>query len=204
MTTDRDDNLTWLAYQYVANELDAAQRAEFEARLADDQAARDALADLVLIHEAVGRQPATGRDSAIPATQPLTREQVIRGTAPRFGSQVIVTSAAALALLVVVSLLLRDDPAIEPVAPVVMTPARTIPTDGDPSSLIVLWQDLHADQFLVDGDAAGLVDESAPAADEIPDWMFLALDASVEAAPDLDDMDDADGPWPADPAEERL
>ncbi|MFG0332177.1 MAG: hypothetical protein ACF8TS_02350, partial [Maioricimonas sp. JB049] len=203
--------LTWLAFQYVANELAPADRAKFEARLADDQEARDTVADVVLVTQSVGSQPPASRTPALPTTQLLTREEIVRSTRPRVHSRILVASAAVLSLLVVVSLLLRDDPAVESVAPVAITPARTIPTVHDPASLIVLWQDLHADQFLVDGDAAGLVDESAPAADNIPDWMFLALDASVEAAPDLDDMNfddgtrnDADGPWPADPAEERL
>src|SRR5262245_16949094 len=46
MTTDKQD-LDWLAFSYAAGELENTDREQFEARLADDQAAREALARAV-------------------------------------------------------------------------------------------------------------------------------------------------------------
>ncbi|MFQ5731265.1 MAG: hypothetical protein ACE5KM_04840, partial [Planctomycetaceae bacterium] len=50
--TPRDD-LEWTAFRYVANELSAEEAAAFEQRLADDQAAREAVARCVEMTHAV-------------------------------------------------------------------------------------------------------------------------------------------------------
>jgi ferric-dicitrate binding protein FerR (iron transport regulator) len=52
---DREDRETvdWLAFQYIANELDDTARNDFESRLLDDQAAREAVARAVLLSQAV-------------------------------------------------------------------------------------------------------------------------------------------------------
>lgn len=212
MTTDRDDNLTWLAYQYVANELDAAQRHDFETRLASDQAARDAVADVVLIHQALADTPAVTDTPERSTSTPLPTGSVdIVDRAPaRTWSGTVVAVVTALSLLILAGVLIWNDPAGDRAFPVAtnavpqgMTAARTA---EDASSLIVLWHDLHADQPLDPSEAHGLVDEPEPAADAIPDWMFVALNASTEAVPALDemDMDNSDGPWPAAPAQEQL
>jgi len=52
MTTDQQD-LDWLAFCYAAGELENTDRDEFEARLADDQAAREALARAVELCQTV-------------------------------------------------------------------------------------------------------------------------------------------------------
>jgi len=53
MTTDNHNDLDWLAFSYAAGELDSLQANEFELRLADDQAAREALARAVGLCQAV-------------------------------------------------------------------------------------------------------------------------------------------------------
>lgn len=52
MTTDHND-LDWLAFCYAAGDLDVAEAEQFEARLADDQAAREALARAVELTQTV-------------------------------------------------------------------------------------------------------------------------------------------------------
>ena len=47
------DQLDWSAFCYAAGEMSAAEAAEFEARLADDQLAREALAQAVELTQAV-------------------------------------------------------------------------------------------------------------------------------------------------------
>jgi hypothetical protein len=46
------DELAWLAFRYVAGELDAAEQSQFELLLADDQAAREAVASAVELSQA--------------------------------------------------------------------------------------------------------------------------------------------------------
>ncbi len=53
MTSDHNNDLDWLAFCYAAGELDAAEAEQFEARLADDQAAREALARAVELTQTV-------------------------------------------------------------------------------------------------------------------------------------------------------
>lgn len=45
--SETQDKLNWLAFRYVANELDAAEASEFESLLTTDQAAREAVAGAV-------------------------------------------------------------------------------------------------------------------------------------------------------------
>lgn len=45
--SETKDNLSWSAFRYVANELDAAEASEFESLLLTEQAAREAVADAV-------------------------------------------------------------------------------------------------------------------------------------------------------------
>jgi len=53
MNTDNINDLDWLAFCYAAGELSAAEAEQFEARLADDQAAREALARTVELTQTV-------------------------------------------------------------------------------------------------------------------------------------------------------
>lgn len=47
------DELHWLAFRYATGELNAEEEAAFEERLAEDQAAREALAQAVELHQAL-------------------------------------------------------------------------------------------------------------------------------------------------------
>ena len=53
MNTDHKTDLDWLAFCYAAGELDAPQAEQFEARLATDQPAREALARAVELTQTV-------------------------------------------------------------------------------------------------------------------------------------------------------
>ena len=50
---DNGQELAWLAFRYVSDELSVEETAAFEERLASDQAAREAVAEAVLLCEAV-------------------------------------------------------------------------------------------------------------------------------------------------------
>jgi hypothetical protein len=57
MQGDQATDVGWLAFQYVNDEMTAEQAAAFEQRLADDQPAREAVAQAVLLTEALSRGP---------------------------------------------------------------------------------------------------------------------------------------------------
>ncbi|MHC5537169.1 hypothetical protein ACYOEI_02905, partial [Singulisphaera rosea] len=53
MAPDPRGDLLWLAFRYVAVEMDAEESAAFEERLAYDQLARESVAEAVALTEAV-------------------------------------------------------------------------------------------------------------------------------------------------------
>lgn len=68
---DRDaagEELTWLAFQYLTAELSAEEVERFEARLAVDQAAREALAKTVELYHAVAAAEAEPVVANLPST----------------------------------------------------------------------------------------------------------------------------------------
>jgi hypothetical protein len=69
MTTDYIHDLDWLAFCYAAGELDAGDAELFEARLADDQAAREALARAVELTQTVAAAETQCGDLVTPATR---------------------------------------------------------------------------------------------------------------------------------------
>lgn len=68
--TERDD-AALDALRYVLGEMDAAESERFEGRLSEDQAAREAVADAVLIAQAAGRVP-------VEAGRPARRVRILR------------------------------------------------------------------------------------------------------------------------------
>jgi hypothetical protein len=69
MTTDHHKDLDWLAFCYAAGDLDSADAEAFEARLADDQAAREALARAVELSQIVAAAETQTGDFATPAAR---------------------------------------------------------------------------------------------------------------------------------------
>lgn len=67
MNADSHDTLDWLAQQYVLRELSAEEQARFEERLLDDQAAREAVAEAVLLTQLTAEAL---RESRAPAQTP--------------------------------------------------------------------------------------------------------------------------------------
>jgi hypothetical protein len=69
MNTDNINDLDWLAFCYAAGELTADDAEQFEARLADDQAAREALARAVELTQTVAAAETQMGDLVTPARQ---------------------------------------------------------------------------------------------------------------------------------------
>lgn len=96
----RQDDVAWMAFCYISDELPDDVRIEFEERLAHDQAAREAVSDAVQQAQVLystlnstsfngGREPV-----ALPARRSAKHAKILRRT------RILVASAAALLLIV--------------------------------------------------------------------------------------------------------
>lgn len=102
------DDLNWLAYRYVAGELDEAEALAFESQMETDQDAREAVAQAVLLTRCVAiaaddGQPQQG-ESVCELAAPVSAAG--RGSAWGWVSALVVSAA----LLVLVSQVVRPGP----------------------------------------------------------------------------------------------
>ena len=79
MTNLPQDELLWSAFRYVSGEMDADEQAAFESKLADDQSAREAVADAVALGVAAAHTRPVAAKSA--AAHPRLREWLAVGVA---------------------------------------------------------------------------------------------------------------------------
>ena len=159
------DELTWLAFRYVAGELSAAEAELFEEQLATDQTAREAVATSVELYHAVAAAEAT-----VPAA-PLTIAAKARNT----WSQRLVwlaTGASAAAILVVASWNATD----------LWSPVPTKPSVSP--DLVNAWTAVQADLALASDEAVADeparpaladIDEELSLPMETPSWMTAAV-----------------------------
>ncbi|MCO6459120.1 MAG: hypothetical protein J5I93_27745 [Pirellulaceae bacterium] len=194
-TSISHDEWLWRAWQYIADELDDAQREEFERLLGESQAAREAVAEAVELRQLL---VAAGSEQVQPVSRSeLPDHRSRRPWAPR--TLWLVTGAAA-GLLVATGL----RPMLpRPPAP---TPPRTLAATPGQARLALAWSETRA--RLQSGSEAGQTLVGFPAGDaqtspddladlgsapldplsgiSTPDWIRAAVRAEAE----LRDMDD--------------
>jgi hypothetical protein len=157
-----------LAFQYIHDELPAAQAEQFEQRLAEDQAAREAVAEAVLLCQAVS----AGAKEVIPAS-PERRSWRLQAAWAAIGA------AACLALV----FLLRT-PTNQPATPVAQRPQLS---DLTSEELALVWAaSLESPEgLLVDDEELSLASDTRDADREVvvPPWMLEALGGSQEVVP---------------------
>jgi len=153
-----NSELNILALRYALDELSDAEALAFESRLAMDQAAREALADAVILTSAVRQLPAPVAAAA----------SVPRGGKRSRMAAMVSCAAACLLLLVVIRI-----PQPAPLAPGGHSFANT--------EIVGAWSELGGDDLLVsDFESDFLPDDMAS---EIPDWMVAAVLEGEEAVP---------------------
>ncbi len=174
MTPDRDNSeLLLTAFRYVSGELPAGEAANFETLLASDQSARDALADVVELSEAVAVEEFERFH-----TQPY--ESVAgrtRRALPRWGV-VAAVAVVAVACFLVLNNGDQPDRAGGPDVASQATEAVTVPVEDGADSVLSLWSELgwdNADLFESDAFLAEDVEPLSPDKDEIPDWLLTAV-----------------------------
>lgn len=164
-----DDDLPWLAFRYVTGEMTADEEARFEQRLADDQAAREAVEQAVELHEAV----------RMVSSEPVPRRSV--------GVRHLAWLGAAAAAAILVSVGLNGWRTSAPLSVPGTVPA---PTPAADSATVAAWAELQRTQVsdhVVFGTAH--VDALAPmdAAMEVfdnrdeslPSWLLAAVAAET-------------------------
>lgn len=166
------EDLDWLAFSYVANELSDSQRIQFESLLASDQRAREAVAqvmelttDVSDVLDADARLPQFIRKSDVASEQsvPIRKApKAKRSQSLHWGWQV----AALLLVAVSVSVWIWTGRSQEPVVATTTAPSE---------ELAVAWVDSLDDDDPVDLELETrdefLFEEDEPARD----WMLVAL-----------------------------
>ena len=164
------NDLHWLAFCYIADELDPAEREAFEIRLQQEQPARDAVADAVkhaslvnaslaatsLQTSSVQKSQATSKRDAAPNKIPMRRASIL---------------AAAAAVLLVTALVWYQ------------TPGPSIQPNGD--ELAEVWSNeawnSDVDTFSSDSFGDLAMDEMIDDSDRTEvTWLVAALDTSEE------------------------
>jgi predicted component of type VI protein secretion system len=151
-----DQELQWTAACYVLGELSAEERTRFEARLLEDQSAREAVADAVVLLQAASRPQ--------PSTITFHRKYLVSA----------ISSIVAICLLVGVAVYFT--PPVTPTADATLVQAKTAALDDD---WILELPELLEAQVVVDFDDEETADSLIPAAAEetdgdIPGWLILA------------------------------
>ncbi len=166
MTREQGPDLHWTAFLYIAGELDPEAEARFEARLADDPEAQEAVASAV---EVVGATVLSARSFA--ATSPARRLL-------RLASASVALAAAA---CLIFALLPRSTP--PPAGP------------ADASTTARAWSMIR-DEEAPDwspavGDASAEPDEGTmpepPADRALPSWLLTAASVPADESPRQED-----------------
>ncbi len=170
------EELSWLAFRYVAGELTGGENTSFEAHLADDQAAREAVAEAVALYETVALA------SAQPAS--ITRWQTLRRA-------VAWVAAAAAVLLVASALFWMSGTDQQPDPNLAQENKNAEPqTSQNGAELATAWTEVRHSQGREPDDvgirepmesiANPSVGTDEPAGPAIPQWLLTAVAAETK------------------------
>lgn len=153
-------DLNWLAFCYIADELDQAERMAFESRLLDCENAREAVVDAVrdsqTLYETLKSKPqplAHAVNLAVPKQATHTR---------RWTAAIVATAAAVLLAVSCWSIISRPS-----------TPVIASESDGLAAAWVetlVTMSDTELDEFINEE-----FPQTEVVTDELDNWMFVAL-----------------------------
>ena len=166
-----DNDLNWIAFQYLTNELSAADSLQFESLLAEKQSAREALAQatrLVAGLHAIESVPAT----VVPQPQPVAHHRSLKW---------VVISCSIAAMLFLAISLLPETPV--PQTELVSSSGLNDASEEDLEHLLNLWSEsAEENQFLSQNtvtEPIDSLDQQTTLAEnhslEIPDWLYTAV-----------------------------
>lgn len=178
--SDLASDLEWQAFQYVSDELSESETQAFEALLAEQQVARDALVtatQLVAGLNSIAPQPAVQ-----PARKTSSQPRSIAARPVLWG-----LLASAVAILLLVPALFKSPATSD--SPAVPT-AQTEPTPEDAEHLLDLWSESSAESSVAvslntGSEALDFSDQQNVLADnqslEVPDWLYTAVSLPEES-----------------------
>ena len=178
---DQTSDLEWLAFQYVTNALSEQECLQFEALLAEEQSAREALAhatQLVAGLKSMEPQP-VGQGIVASAVQPEA------ASTSRWAFWGLLTTAAAV-LLLVPSLFKPIGTTDSPAIPT----AQTAPSAEDAEHLLNLWSESSLENSVAltsntNTETVEFSEQQNVLADnqslEVPDWLYTAVSLPEES-----------------------
>jgi hypothetical protein len=152
------DDVAWLAWRYLLDELDPAEAAAFTERLGTDEEAAVALSRGVVLLSAIDGAAQPGRRIEPPLREGRRRR--------------LVTGLAALAATVGLVCLLGIGRWLEQAGPA-----------SDAIELVSIWRESGGDA-VVESESVGLDDDAPPTSDDVPDWLMAAVALDAPAADD--------------------
>jgi len=168
MTNKDSYDLDWQAFRYVAGEMSSDEAAVFERRLADDQSAREAVADAVELAQALATLGPEARED----TRPVPKARLGSGKRTwRRRAVWTVAGTAACVALIVTSWLYRGGETAQS-------------TDLSLEQLALLWSQIgeELDPRELDEWAEDFSDDPTDQdADVPPSWMLAAVSESANA-----------------------
>lgn len=179
------DNLDWIAFQYLSNELSETESGSFETLLAENQDAREALvAATQLIAGLKTLDPAPALSSpAVASTQATSPTRTILSSRTQ---QWALVSCAAVLLIAVTFLLNRPETRDTTFTKL----AQTEPSQADLEHVLDLWSESAENgsitvAFNPGVEPTDLVDQPNVLAEnhslEIPDWLYTAVSLPEES-----------------------
>lgn len=174
--TDNPNELDWLAFQYISDDLEVSKRKAFEARLETDTLAQQAVVDAVANTQLIfASKSLVENDSTIPKV--TSKQTPATLSLPLLRRPSVLFAAAAALLLLVAGWNYFSQ--TSPSNPLVAT---NLQVDDE---LVEVWADtldadnelaLNPDDLFVDLDLDIELEESADELDQpVEDWMFAAL-----------------------------
>lgn len=184
------NDLDWLAFQYLSNELSDQESEAFEKLLADQQAARQALATATqLVAGLKSMEPLSVESLATDNVSTITTRQSFETSSPALfrSQQWALVSCAAIVLLVTTFLLTKPVSHQSASSHV----AQSEPSQEDLEHVLDLWSESAEDTSITvstlnsSSDSIELIDQQNVLAEnqplEIPDWLYTAVSLPEES-----------------------
>jgi hypothetical protein len=181
LTPEEAEGLDLLCFRYVAGELSPDEARDLEARLADDQAAREAVNRAVGLAQCLVEAGSlrTPEPAAAPQPAVLPLAPVRRNPLVRVARALSWMAAGAAATLLIVALTERSHR--PPTAP--SGSAGPQAPQSQPAADALVWARLHSSQGWATEELQRWVDDAAPPLEEprdgapsaqLPSWVFAA------------------------------
>ena len=185
MTMHEQDELRWLAFRYVADELSPDEQSAFEGQLTENQAAREAVAEAVAMAAAVYQVAASDTGLRSPQRRPLASSRRSVGGAVAL----LTTAAAALMLLLAVQSRHSEMNAGRGIDSVQGGDLASSMPPGEYGRLALVWSQSLAEPPSAEHDSEMLETKGDPMEDHVavddwanpaelpaaPSWMYAAV-----------------------------